>query len=58
MSIGFNRHLDWDETNNSVHKNYRRLLCKCSFCKPHRNENASRYGKHGKTKPKYKDHRK
>lgn len=50
---------EMEETSNSkVYKRARKeLTCNCSFCKPHRNENASRYGKHGKTKPKYKDKR-
>jgi hypothetical protein len=43
-------------TNSKVYKRARKeLTCECSFCKPHRNENANRYGKHGCKKPKYKD---
>lgn len=35
----------------------RRKLLSCSFCKPHRNENAGRQAKHGVKKPRYKDKR-
>ena len=46
-----------EETNSSVDRKERRNLLRCSFCPPHGGENATRYGKHGKTKRKYKHKR-
>lgn len=57
MGLGINKYINRDEDNSKVDKHYRRRLCGCSFCRPHGHENATRYGKHGKTKPRYKDHR-
>lgn len=45
-------------TNSTVDNRERRNQLSCSFCKPNRGENAKRCGKHGKTKPKYKNKRK
>lgn len=45
------------ETNSTVDDRLRRFDLGCSFCPPNRYENAKRKGKHGKTKPKYKDKR-
>jgi len=49
-----------DETSNStVYKKVkRRTTGKCPICPAHGGENATRKGKHGVTKPKYKDKRK
>ena len=46
-----------DKTSSSlVYKRARKeLVCSCSFCKPHRQENSGRKAKHGNKKPKYKD---
>lgn len=51
-----------ETTNSSVYKKIRKKQIakkfgKCSFCKPHQNENSKRY-KHGPKKPKYKIKRK
>lgn len=52
---------EMEETENStVYKRARKQhVCdkdkRCTFCQEHGGENKSRYGKHGKTKPKYKD---
>lgn len=43
------------ETNSMVDDRERRKDLRCSICKPNKGENAKRRGKHGKTKPKYKD---
>lgn len=45
-------------TNSTVDNRERRNQLSCSFCKPNRGENRKRCGKHGKTKPKYKNKRK
>ena len=50
-------HYDNEPLNSNQTRKERRKLCGCSYCKPHGGENATRYGKHGKTKPKYKDKR-
>lgn len=42
-------------TNSTVDDRERRFDLNCSFCPPNRYENAKRRGKHGKTKPKYKN---
>lgn len=52
--MGFDRSSINENSNSTVDRKERRKLLKCSFCPPHSNENASRYGKHGKTKRKYK----
>lgn len=44
-------------TNSTVDDRERRDDLSCSFCRPNRGENASRKGKHGKTKPRYKNKR-
>ena len=41
---------------NTVDNRLRRFDLKCSFCPPHRFENATYY-KRSPKKPKYKDHR-
>jgi hypothetical protein len=46
------------ETNSMVDDRLRRFDLNCSICPPNRGENSKRKSKHGKTKPKYKDHRK
>jgi hypothetical protein len=46
-----------ENTNSTVDDRERRFDLGCSFCPPNRYENAKRRGKHGKTKPKYKDKR-
>jgi hypothetical protein len=43
--------------NSTVWKHTRRSTIGCGYCKPHGGENKSRYGRHGKTKPRYKVHR-
>lgn len=43
--------------NSTVDDRERRFDLGCSFCKPNKGENAKRKGKHGKTKPKYKNRR-
>jgi hypothetical protein len=45
------------EANSTVDRRYRRSLVGCSFCPPHGGENRSRVGRHGKNKPRYKQHR-
>jgi hypothetical protein len=45
------------EDNSTTYRHKRRVLCGCSHCRPHGGENRSRYGKHGKTKPRYKNRR-
>jgi hypothetical protein len=46
-----------ENTNSTVDDRERRDDLLCSFCRPNRGENAKRRPKHGKTKPKKKDHR-
>lgn len=51
-----------DENNSAVDKKRRRKRIakktgKCSYCPPHKVENASNYSKWGKAKPKKNDHR-
>lgn len=36
----------------------RRKALTCAYCRPHRNENASRKGKHGARPPREKNRRK
>lgn len=45
------------EANSTIYRHMRRVLCGCSFCPPHGCENKTRYGRHGHTKPRYKQHR-
>ena len=50
------------EVNSSIDKKKRKAkICKdigkCPYCPFHDNENKTRYGKHGKTKRKYKNKR-
>lgn len=56
MSQRLNR-MDELETNSTVYRHQRRGLCSCPLCPPHGGENRTRYGKHGRTKRRYKDHR-
>lgn len=45
------------ETDNpSVYNKIRRRELSCPICPPHKVENHGRWVKHGKQKPKYKDH--
>lgn len=46
------------ECNSSVANKFQRYQLSCSHCPPNQHENCKRKGRHGKTKPKYKNHRK
>lgn len=46
------------ETNPTIYNRLKRYNLKCSICPPNGGENTKRKGKHGKTKPKYKNKRK
>lgn len=43
--------------NPAVDQKLRRKDLSCSLCPPNRGENAKRKGKHGTTKPRYKNKR-
>lgn len=43
------------EDNSTVYNREQRKRLNCTRCKPNQGENSNRVGKHGKTKPKYKD---
>jgi hypothetical protein len=53
--------MDWGERDDLTSREYRLLvrrpLLACAYCRPHRGENRTRWGGHGRTKPRYKDHR-
>lgn len=44
-----------EETNSSVVNKENRQKLRCSYCPPNKGENKKKTGRHGKTKPKYKD---
>lgn len=56
MGIGGKK--EREETSNpQVYRKLKRQDWRCPLCPANKNENANRKPKHGKGKPKYKDHR-
>lgn len=57
MGMGMKKKQELDSTANAaVYNKLKRQELNCPLCPPHRKENVTRC-KHGRTKPKYKNHR-
>lgn len=55
--MGLGKNPDKYETDSRIDKHYRNHVLRCDRCPPNRGCNGTNFAKHGKGKPKYKDHR-